>query len=168
MATNIRQNFELDLKQLTAFERDQTDLTALEEVKRKVKLNRMKNLKQKTSVGDYVGSSCEDKFRLSRRIFRRRLELTAADIVEIVSFWKVNKPTFRDLGHKFFITPNLAQRLVKQYEKDPSFLAKRRVKEQVKEEKLSALQGALDKMIKAKEDVWSIEQVRAIVLKESD
>jgi len=42
------------------------------------------------------------------------------------------------------------------------------VKEQVKEEKLSALQGALDKMIKAKEDVWSIEQVRAIVLKESD
>jgi len=62
----------------------------------------------------------------------------------------------------------LAQRLVKQYEKDPSFLAKRRVKEQVKEEKLSALQGALDKMIKAKEDVWSIEQVRAIVLKESD
>jgi hypothetical protein len=62
----------------------------------------------------------------------------------------------------------LAQRLVKQYEKDSSFLAKRRVKEQVKEEKLSALQGALDKMIKAKEDVWSIEQVRAIVLKESD
>jgi len=99
MASNIRQNFELDLKQLTAFERDQTDLTALEEVKRKVKLNRMKNLKQKTSVGDYVGSSCEDSFRLSRRIFRKRLELTAADIVEIVSFWKVNKPTFRDLGH---------------------------------------------------------------------
>ena len=54
---------------------------------------------------------------------RKRYELTASDMIEIISYWKAHSPSMSELGQEFVITRVLAQAIVRDYKKKPMFLA---------------------------------------------
>ena len=54
---------------------------------------------------------------------RRRYELTVADMLDIISYWRAYSPSMSELGHKFEITRVLAQAIVRDYKDKPMFIA---------------------------------------------
>ena len=109
IATEIRTKFELDQQQLLQFRSNPTDATALEEVKRYVRLNRSKIKRHCTPCSEFAGNGCETGYRVTRRGVRKRHEMDSSDILAILSYWKVYQPSCAELGIKFRITRVLAQ-----------------------------------------------------------
>ena len=72
---------------------------------------------------------CEAKARRYKPSLRKRCELTAADILDIVAYWKAHEPSMHELVHQFAITRVLGYTIIRSYKKDPFYVARIRAKE---------------------------------------
>ena len=60
------------------------------------------------------------------------------------------------LGKEFEISAVLAQKIVKDFKKDPEFIARRRAKEMLYEEKIEKVKATVQKLFEQKQQVWTI------------
>ena len=112
MATKIRSRFEVDQRELASISIDNCSQRALEEVKRKVKLNRglARKLRPEDPLPSWNGFESEQ--RVTKSSLRRRCQLKAADLLAICSFWQAHKPNMPEIAAKFRIIKALAQNLI--------------------------------------------------------
>ena len=74
----------------------------------------------------------------------------------LLSYWKVRKPNMSDLAARYKVDRTLATKLVRQYRKDPSFLARLNCKEQIREEKVRLAIETVQEMLDRKQSIWTI------------
>ena len=161
MVTTVRARFAVDERQLTDISMDNCSVQALDEIKRKVKLNRGQARMLQPVDPLPLWNGFESGQRKSRHGLLRRCQLRAADLLAICSFWRAHQPTMSDLASTFKITRALAQNLIWQYKRDPEMLARRYCKEEVHGEKLALIRGTVQDMIDTKKQVWSVGCVQA-------
>ena len=104
----------------------------------------------------------EAKSKRYKPSLRKRHELTAADMVDIISYWKAHSPSMAELGHKFEITRVLAQQIVRSFKLDPLFLARLRAKEQLQEDKVEKVKETVKDLLDAGKHVWSIASLQKL------
>jgi len=108
MVTKIRERFEVDERLLTNISMDNCSVQALEEIKRKVKLNRGKACMLSPTDQFPLWNGFEGDQRKNKRSLLRRCQLKASDLLAICSFWRAHKPSMSELAEKFKITRALA------------------------------------------------------------
>ena len=74
----------------------------------------------------------EAKHRVSRKDISTRKELTSTNLVHIIASWKTNKCSMKDLRTRFKIKATLAHHITKEFRRDPDFLNRQLVKEQLR------------------------------------
>ena len=89
--------------------------------------------------------------------------LTAEDLLDIVTFWRAHKPTMNYLAAQFNISSVLAQRIIMKYKRDPSMLARKCCKEEIKKEKISAVSRTVQDLVDGKKNIWSLEHLQTKV-----
>ena len=162
MATRIRKRFECDEHALLALRDDPTDSAALKEIARSVKIKRRtaKLHKPKMLTRQWNGFETKESSDVCRA--RRRSDLTAAELLQVVCYWKAHKATVADLATKFNIRKTVMQRIVKSYRKDPDMLARAKCLEEVKLEQVTAVVETVRDLLAESKPIWSTEQIRRL------
>jgi hypothetical protein len=74
----------------------------------------------------------------------------------MICYWRANKPKLADLAIRFKVQQALATRLIKQYKKDPGFLARLNLKCEARAEKTNLVATTVQEMISRRKDIWTL------------
>ena len=162
MVTKVRSRFEVDQRELASINIGNCSQQALEEVKRKIKLNRGQARKLRPVDEFPTWQGFESSQRSYKCTLRRRCQLKMSDLLAICSYWRAHKSCMAELAEKFRITKALAQNLIWQYKRDPEMLARRYCKDEMHDEKVALIRSTVQDMIDTKQQVWSVPHVQNV------